>query len=210
MSGTGDERAMPRPEYGEYATPEQIAAARGMSLDELNREIALRHTPKSHAPQAHTPKTHASQPDTPRASSEPAPVTAADVAAPLARKARPAHPADRFVTIALLTFGLVMVLFTIPNLGSLSTSLQLAYEQVGIGSIANTGFADALGVTAIVIQLLIWVATAAAAVLRLQRGKLAWWVPLVGGAVAAMVVLIVFIVVLTSDPTFGDYVSRLG
>ncbi|AWB89766.1 DUF6264 family protein [Salinibacterium hongtaonis] len=196
-----DNAARPRPAYGAYATPEEVAQARGMTIEEYRKYLASLTAP---TPAAST------------ASSEPAPVAhtaglsqAASGGAPTAPAAasRPRHPVDRFVTFALLAFGLVTVITTTPGLLSLAEGLNTVFEQYGIGEYTQGQFAASLGLAAAITQAVLWLFTAWASFASLRRNRITWWIPLVAGAIAALVVLAVSMAALLADPGFADYVA---
>ncbi|MCU1546648.1 MAG: hypothetical protein JWP30_1748 [Homoserinimonas sp.] len=91
----------------------------------------------------------------------------------------------------------------IPGYLSMADTLQLAYDQMGLGTYSNASLAASLGVAAVIMQVTLWVLTLAVSVRRLKRGRLAWWIPVVGGAVAVMVLLFIVTVAITGDPTFA-------
>ncbi|WP_141879566.1 DUF6264 family protein [Homoserinimonas aerilata] len=194
-----------RPAYGERATPEEQAKARGFAAPAAGEPSAVipdatgsRVTPdgsRDSVPAWSVPAWPASAP--------------ASAAAPRAESGQQPAPrkADRIVTIVLLSLGLLNVLWGIPGFLSLANTLQLAYDQMGVGQYGAAGLAGTMGVVAIVSQLVIWAATAWGSLQRMKRGRLAWWVPLVGAAVAFIVVAVVFTIAILADPTFMAYVD---
>jgi len=205
-STSGDDRASGgaragRPAYGEYATPEEQAKARGPvapagpppAPDAAGRDA----TSQDAVPTWTVPAWSA-------ASSG----RAQDGATAAERPGPPApRTADRIVTVVLLSLGLLNVLWGIPGFLSLASTLQAAYDQMGVGQYGAGELAGTLGVVAVVSQLLIWAATAWGSVRRMRRGRLSWWVPLVGAAVAFIVVMLVFTIAIVSDPAFTAYVE---
>ncbi|HEU4808772.1 MAG TPA: DUF6264 family protein, partial [Homoserinimonas sp.] len=115
-------------------------------------------------------------------------------ATPAAAGAEPAsavrsHPVDRVVTLVLLAFGLFLVLNGIPGYLAMPEVLQGVYDSLGAGTYPAAEVASSLGVTALVLQGVIWVATAVLSALAIRRGRLAWWIAVVGGAVAFITVM---------------------
>ena len=171
----------PRPQYGEYATPEE----------------QLRRSGKEAAP---PPVVHVPVP-TPVAQPEPAP---ADVA-------RPAHPVDRLVALALLAYGLWNVITSVLAFLSPSSLMATMMQMLGVsGSFSNYEQAKTWGMVAAILLIVGWTVTAALTLLRLRRGKLAWWVPLVGGAVFVTLSSVCMLVPFYSDPAVVSYLNGLA
>ena len=112
------------------------------------------------------------------------------------------HPVDRIVTLVLLAFGLFVVVSGIPGYLSMADTLQQVYTQLGRGTYTATELSGSLGVTAVVVQALLWALTALFAGLALRRGRIAWWIAVVGGVVAFIAVMIIVSVALMADPGF--------
>ena len=156
----------PLPQYGEYATPEEVAALRGVPLE--------------------------------------APVVVPAAPAP----ASPAAPAvsgarryDRPVTIAFLLFGVINLVQYAVALLDFETFLERATvgtpaESIDFGDSARIG-----GYILFAVSLLLLLVAGFVSVSRLRRGRIAFWVPLVAGAITAVtwVVVIVAIVLQTPD-----------
>lgn len=200
-----DNAARPRPAYGAYATPEEVAQARGMTIEEYRKYLASLTAP--------TPAASTASPEPARvahaAGLSQAAMTPSAGGAPAAPAAasRPRHPVDRFVTFALLAFGLVTVITTTPGLLSLAEGLNTVFEQYGIGDYTQGQFAASLGLAAAITQAVLWLFTAWASFASLRRNRITWWIPLVAGAIAALVVLAVSMAALLADPGFADYVA---
>ncbi|MBM7831386.1 hypothetical protein JOE59_002091 [Agromyces cerinus] len=175
-----DER--PRPQYGEYApegwtwTPpvdERAAAA-----DAANAESAAALAP-------------------------------AAPAAPSGAAAARAHPIDRMWTIALLIFGVFgalynsLALFQLP--ATALESAKLSASMLGVDGPADFTPGPAVPVfifIGIALQLALWVGALLWSRARMRASRLAWWVPLLAGVAAFIVVVVVGMLVFTSDPTF--------
>ncbi|MCW4386455.1 DUF6264 family protein [Salinibacterium sp. SYSU T00001] len=196
-----DERGRPRPAYGEYATPEEVARARGMTLDEYERHLA------SIAPtrdEEATPDAASARPSEPSRSSAP-------VAPPRSALANSnARIGDCIVTIALLAFGLLSVVTTIPALLDLGEGLSAAFAAQGLGAYTSFEAARAMGVVAIVVQLLLWLLTLALSIGAVRRGRLSWWIPLLGGVLAVLIVSALGLAAIFIDPAFMRYVDEVA
>jgi hypothetical protein len=134
---------------------------------------------------------------------------AAASAAPLEAPAvRPAPAWDRPVTISLLFLGLIGTFFAVSILGSVPESLQLLYTQAELGDYTAAAFVAPLLLAGSILQGVIWVASSVAAVLLLMRGRRAFYVPLIGGIVAFVVLVATVAAVLTGDTALLEYFSR--
>lgn len=180
---TGSEDRRPPAQYGEYATAEEQQRARGL--------------PEQSAAAVGTDAAHTTPPGetyVPPPRSEPAP-------------SRSAHPVDRIVTLVLLALGLFVWLNGIPGFLALADALQAVFDQLGAGSYRATEAAAALGVAALVVQGIVWALTAASAWFAMSRGRMAWWIPVVGAALYFIASMIIVSVALFADPAFVDSVS---
>lgn len=162
----------PRPQYGEYASPQEQRA-------------------------------HIRQPQAP-----PAPT-----AAPVPEAPAPAVPAravavDRIVTIAMLAYGAVSVIVTIPTLLDLAPLLDQVYKMWGVpGTFTATAAARGWGIVAAAVLAVGFVATAFIAGRMLRRGRRAWWIPLVGAVVTYIVMSFVMIAPLMADPALASFLQ---
>jgi hypothetical protein len=180
---TGAEDRRPPAQYGEYATAEEQQKAKGLPEPVADAAPADAAQPTPHAA-AHESRPHA----------DPA-------------RSGPAHPVDRIVTLVLLGLGLFVWLNGIPGYLALADALQAVFDQLGAGTYQAAETAAALGVTALVIQGILWAVTAASAWIVLKRAKLAWWVPVVGAAVSFIASMVIVSIALFADPGFIDAVS---
>ncbi|QEO15482.1 hypothetical protein FLP10_14380 [Agromyces intestinalis] len=173
-----DER--PRPQFGEYAPPGWTWTP----PEETRHEAA--------AP----------------AAAAPAVSGAAAAAAPTAA-GRAVHPTDRAWTIALLAFGVLGVIYNSFSLAILPDSVvrsaQLSAAMLGMD--APTSFTPGPAVPALIaigiaLQLALWVGALLWSRARMRAGLIAWWVPLIAGVAAFIVVTIIGMLVFASDPVF--------
>ncbi|UOE45685.1 DUF6264 family protein [Agromyces larvae] len=174
-----DER--PRPQFGEYAPPGWTWTP----PEETRHEAA--------AP----------------AAAAPAVSGAATAAAPTAAGARSAHPTDRAWTIALLAFGVLGVIYNSLSLAILPDSVVRSAELSAamLGMDAPTSFTPGPAVpvfiaVGIALQIALWAGALLWSRARMRAGLLAWWVPLVAGVVAFIVVTVIGVFVFASDPVF--------
>lgn len=170
-----------RPQYGELASPEEQRAAAGLPpLDEVD------------------------------APAVPIGAASADAAvAPSAPASRP-HPVDRFATIGLLAYGLVNVVITALSYLDLPSVMTETMKILGIdGEFTNYAQGRIWGTIAAIVLVVGWAVTAALSIRRLRRGRLTWWVPIVGAIVSMAVVTACISVPMMSDPAFVAYVGTL-
>jgi hypothetical protein len=157
----------PTPQYGEYATPEEVAALRGAAVD---------------AP-------------------APTPAPVARTAAPVdAARGSALRRMDRPITIALIAFGVLNLIQYAGPLLDFEYFLEVATkgtfaEAIDFGDAARIG-----GVVLFVVCLGLVLASGAIAVLRLRRGRVAFWVPLVSGALSMLGWVVVLFVILLQTP----------
>ncbi|QEE61920.1 hypothetical protein FVA74_10330 [Salinibacterium sp. dk2585] len=187
----------PRPEYGEYATPEQVAKARGMTLEEYERHLASLTRPRveEQATDATAPAATAPAVERPAA---PAPA-ASDKGA-----------GNRMATTMLLVFGLACTLLSIPSLLGLGDGLATAFGAQGLDAYTSFTAARAFGIIAIIAQLLLWVLTLWLSVAAVRRGRASWWIPLVAGVLAVLLVSALWLAAIIVDPAFMRYVESVS
>jgi hypothetical protein len=168
-----DER--PRPQYGEYATPEQQASAAGLPYQPPAPDAAARVNVAP--PSSETPVSPAVQ-------------------------ARSAYPGDRLGTLFLLGIGVFTLLQSLPEYLSYSTALNSINKQLGIGAFPLVSLADKVGIALLVVHVVIFLLTVWWALRTLARGKRAFYIPLVGFAVFAVIYSVVITLLIHADPTF--------
>jgi hypothetical protein len=163
----------PLPQYGEYATPEQQAAAMG-------KHYVGKHDVGEHDVGEHDVGQHDVAPGAP-----PTPQTRVNLAPPGAAGQRPhgeragvaGNAADRFATIFQLGIGFVFLLNSdyfhfAANFNSVSSQLGLAQRV--------PASLDQLGWLLLTANILFLAATMLWAYTRIRRDKLTFWVPVVG------------------------------
>ncbi len=172
----------PRPQYGEYATPEQ-------------QQERIRLGGGEPGP-VHPPVVE-------RAPVVPAAVPAAEPGAV------PPRRGDRIVTIALLAYGLYTVVTTVPQLLDYAAFATTWLDMAGIDA-EFTAFAEGrlwggIGAALFAVG---WLLTALLSWRTLSRGRISWWIPLVGALVTTIAVSICLSVPLLSDPAIIEQVLR--
>ncbi|MFT4282319.1 DUF6264 family protein [Microbacterium sp.] len=183
-----DQDQAPPPRYGEYATPEQQARFR----DGEDSPGAPRQAEPAGAGRTGSPL--------PR----PAAGGVAEVS-----EATPVRRGDRFVTIALLAYGLFVVVSTMGQLidygGFVKTWMELAQIDA---TFEVTASGRAWGITGAVAFAVGWVLTALASWRAIRRGRRSWWIPIVGAVVSFLVVSLCLSVPLVTDPALMGELAR--
>lgn len=181
-----DPGARPKPQYGEYATPEQQRASIQVPFD------------VAHPEPVPVPVTRTAQPERPRP----------PAASPTRAGTPPTRSGDRFATIALLAVGLINVVTTVPGLFRVSDTLNQAFKQMDIGSFTATPVSTGVGIGLAIFYVLAWLATLALTLRALRSGRIAFWIPLVAGVIVTVLALICFLILFFNDPSFMSYVTR--
>jgi hypothetical protein len=170
----------PRPAYGEYATPEQQAAAMGKKYA----------PPPDPATIVHTSPPQAGQP-----------ITAAV----------PGRRWDFFLTALLLIYGVYSVisrLFDYSNLNALAERYAQAEGVSGFTPV-SAHLATALGLVVNVSDIVIFLLVAWVTLRLLRRGKIAFYVPLIGGILAGIIAFSCLAVLLLHDPAFMAHITSI-
>lgn len=183
-----DER--PRPRYGEYADPADLPPAPV--------------SPPPPDPATRLPDPAPAGPGADRPGFGPGPGAATTTgAAPTGVRRW-----DRPVSIALLVFGAINTVLTVPTFPSLGTGLREQYDGLGADFTAVDA-ANALGTALLVVWGVLLIATIVLTMARLHAGQIAFWIPLVGGVVAHLALFIGVIAVASGDSQFIESVQRL-
>ena len=110
---------------------------------------------------------------------------------------------DRIAAVALLAFGFFNVVTGIPGWLRLPDSLQLAYDQLGVGEYEAVELASAIGIAALVTQIVLWLAALGITVALIRAGRVSWWVPLAAGVIAIIATSVLIGIAIMSDPGFA-------
>jgi hypothetical protein len=179
----------PRPQFGELATPEEQRAAIAVPVD--------------------------------RAAAEPVPIEAEGARrrheasgsgrpAPSPGPATGRQPADRFASWALLGVGLFNILTTTPALLDLPGAIDQFFDSAGLDPYGPVAAARILGIGALVVNIALWVLVLVLVQRRVASGRTSWWIPLVAGVVANLVVLVCVGSAMTIDPAVFEYIRQMS
>lgn len=170
----------PRPQFGEYATPEEQQAR--IQRPEVTESLEAGVAPEQAAP--------ASSPNPPASTST----------APAAGRG---PLVDRVITLMLLVYGLLSVVTTIAQLLDFPTYAEQAAKVLNIdATYSNLTAGFVWGAVAAVIYGVVYLVTAVITWRRLRKGRIAFWVPLVGFAVVTVLGGACIAIALVSDPTY--------
>lgn len=174
----------PRPQFGEYATPEEQKKAIKVPLDDSESiPVASQESPTSHISVQGSPR------------SEPV---------------RSGPSGDRVATMILLAVGLLVILLSMSALVDLPTAIDTAFTQLGLESYTSFALGSALGWTALVLAVALWGVSLWLSLRTLRRGRMAWWIPLVFGVLGNVVVFACVAFAMAGDPAFIEYVNRMN
>ena len=115
---------------------------------------------------------------------------------------------DRPFTVSLLVLGLLGAYITISVLDSLPQALAMLYSQADLGDYAVTESVTAIITAGSIGQAVVWLAAAVSSILLLLRRRRAFYVPLIGGVVAFVLLVAAVGVVLAGDPALLEYLSQ--
>lgn len=183
MSGPSpdDAEARPRPQFGEYATPEEQRAR-------IRRPEVTEALEAGVAPQPEKPE-------------QPAP--AAVPAAGARARALRGPLWDRILTGGLLAYGLVSTASTIVQLLDFPRYAESAADVLGVdATYTNLQAGYVWGAAAALVYGIGWLLTAVLTWRRLTRGRVAFWIPLVGFVATALIAGICVTLALVGDQQF--------
>lgn len=184
--------ARPTPQYGEYASPQEQAKVIARSLPPVPPVLQ----PKD----SKTAVTPALAP----------PASAPVVASASGPAVRPRRRWDLALSIGMLAYAAVTILAGFSQYSDLPSLLNQVYAQQGIGTFAGTEFAATAGFAINASNLIIYASVLPLTVARLRARRIAFWIPLAGGVLAAIITGSLMIAVMVNDPTFIEYVGSAG
>ncbi|WP_243064079.1 DUF6264 family protein [Humibacter sp. RRB41] len=204
-----DQHSRPRPQYGEYATPDEQRAA--IKTPEANPHYAppAEHPQAASEQQTDVGQQHPPYPGRTQFPSHPAqggPAQGVPGASPFLR-----HPFDRVVTIALLVLGLYNVITGFAGRSQIAGQIDEAYRSLGLtGDYTATSLTSTVADVIAFTFLVLWVVAAALATWMIIRGHIAFWIPLVAGILASVLSGVGYLILFLHDPTFVQYMNHLG
>ena len=168
---TGPGASRPAPRYGEYATPEEVAAARGPLPVEPSDPVSRLAAP---LPSTAPPK-RTQPPPSPRR-------------------------ANNLVTTLLLIFGIWNTLGSIPSYLDFDAALSQAFEILGYGPVAFGAVAHTAGIVLLVVSSLVLVVAIGVSFRLMHDGRRSVWVPLAAGALSVVSSVVATTVIVANTP----------
>ncbi len=184
MAEVVSDKKKDRPEYGEYATPQDQARAMGASYGPAGTPTA-----------DHVEKPEKGARSTSCATRKAAQDQSAD-------DADEKHPRlwDAALTVAFLTLGVVIVITTIPQWADLFDFMNTAYAQLGYDPYTSRQLAESIGMSINLMQVVALTAAITLSVRALRAGRIAFYIPIAVGAVALVITFVLFLVATALDP----------
>jgi hypothetical protein len=203
----------PRPQYGEYATPEEQAKAMGVPApaDPSAHGVSLRKDGASTSPESSSttstygsnPPAHTGTDSSVSGTSTSAPATAAPGAG------RPRRVWDSVLTAVLLGIGIVSVTSSIPQYADFGSTLELVFAQFGYSGYSDPELATNVGIALNIAQIVLYVVGAVVALLMVRRNRLAFIYPLIAGIVFVIIAFVLMTVVFAADPALIDTLTNM-
>ena len=172
-----DER--PRPRYGEYATPQEQAEIVAKSMPPVSPLLTPKPVESADSRGTAAPP-HPARPVAPQPHHEPVrpqPNAPGAASAPSTTRGRPARRWDRFLSIALLGYGLFNVIASTTQYADLAGYLGRVYSMFNLGEYQPSGDEARVGLTMNIVTLGLFLVTAIVTVMRLRARRIAFWVP---------------------------------
>lgn len=198
----------PKPQYGEYATPQEQAKIIADSLPPVS-PLLVPPVPVPPVPVLPVPV-----PPVLRPPAVPGTPQTPDASARVGAQPAPGVPGRRprrwdiILTAALLGYATINVIAQLLAKDTLATIATQFFTAQGIGDYTPTALTTSLGNTLNVITLALFVVTVLVTTWMLRRGRVAFWVPIAGGVVATIVALVFVVILLQSDPAFTALLDR--
>lgn len=114
----------------------------------------------------------------------------------------PHKTTDIVITTAFLLLGVWDVVTGFVGFATLGTVLTQVYEVQGISGFASGELANEAGMALNYTRIAILAVTILISLLLIARRRRAFWVPLAGGALAGLAVVVCVMVVILQDPGF--------
>ena len=181
----------PKPQYGEYATPEEVAEARGPLPVEPTDPVSRLAAPISRPASPRAAK--ASSRPSPSLSSAPPPR-----GAPVA--ARHPRQANNLITVLLLVVGIWNTVTSIPSYLDFGTVLTQGVAVAGYGTVTFGAAAHTAGIVLLAISCLLLIAAVGVSLQLIRSGRRSIWVPVVAAALYLVASLVVMSVVVANTP----------
>ena len=124
------------------------------------------------------------------------------------RPARTAPIWDAPITVGLLLVGVVNTIQTVAQARELPLALDQVYAARGISKYTQVGFATGIGWVIVATSVASLVLAIGFAVPRIRDHRIAFWIPLVAGAVSAVVTIVLVGAAILADPAYVDSIRH--
>lgn len=121
--------------------------------------------------------------------------------------AMPHRSRDVIVTTVLLLLGVFDVVWSFATFANLASALTRVYAQFGIEGTASDELAVPYGAAINIVRIAILIITIVVSLLLISRQRRAFWVPLVGWALAGIASSILVAVVMLNDPAYAAWLT---
>ena len=108
-----------------------------------------------------------------------------------------------------MIYGFLNVVSGFFQYADLGAYLDELYGMFGIGNYVETGMERPIGIAIVAVNLVSFALVAWFTVRALRGGKIAFWIPLVGGLVATVAATICLQILLAGDPALATYLDGL-
>jgi hypothetical protein len=122
------------------------------------------------------------------------PVLPAPVPAQVAVAPRGGY-ANRFLTIILMCIGGVILIDNVPEYFSYASTLSQGFAALGVTAIHVPASFNRIGILALVANAVIYIGTVLLSVRALRRGRISFYIPILGFVVFALVLAILIAIV---------------
>jgi len=116
---------------------------------------------------------------------------------------------DVFLTATLLLFGVVDVINTFAAVNNLDRVLREGLAAQGMDSFTSDAIAAEAGSIANIVRVGVLVLTIVFALIQVQRNRLAFWIPVLGAALATLALAVAILVSVLGDPGFIAYMDSM-
>ena len=108
-----------------------------------------------------------------------------------------------------MIYGFLNVVSGLFQYADLSAYIDELYRTFGIGNYVATGRERPIGIAIVAANLISFALVAWFTIRALRGGRIAFWIPLVGGLVAAVASTIFIQILLADDPVLTTYLDGL-
>lgn len=122
----------------------------------------------------------------------------------------PRRNSDRIATVLLLGFGALTALNVAQAFMALNDSFAILYATFDLGSFDPPSWFSTVSTVGWISQLAVFAVVLIASIQRMQRGKIAFWLPLVGALVSFALTFVILAVALTGAPELVQYIQTNG